>query len=112
MVEAELWLPRAQRRRLYQPRLRRERLGELVQVDGSGHRWFEDRGPPCTRPVFLDDATSTLMQARFVPSKTTFATFEALEGCLEDRGRPVAFHSGKQSVFRAARPNKRTDGTT
>ena len=73
MVEAELWLPRAQRRRFHQPRLRRERLGELVQVDGSQHRWFEDRGPPCTLLVFVDDATSTLMQARFVPSETTFA---------------------------------------
>ena len=73
MVEAELWLPRAQRRRFHQPRLRRERLGELVQVDGSQHRWFEDRGPPCTLLVFVDDATSTLMHARFVPSETTFA---------------------------------------
>ena len=112
MIEAELWLPRAQRRRFHQPRLRRERLGELVQVDGSEHRWFEDRAPPCTLLVFVDDATSAILQARFVPSETTFAYFEALEGYLEAHGRPVAFHSDKHSVFRVARPNKHTDGMT
>ena len=112
MVEAELWLPRAQRRRFHQPRLRRERIGELVQIDGSEHRWFEDRGPPCTLLVFVDDATSAILQARFVPSETTFAYFEALEGYLRDHGRPVAFYSDKHSVFRIARPNKHTDGMT
>ena len=95
-----LWLPRAQRRRLHRPRLRRERLGELVQIDGSEHRWFEDRGPPCTVLVFIDDATSTIMQMRFVPSESTFAYFEALEGYLAAHGRPVAFYSDKHSVFR------------
>ena len=40
MIEAGLWLSRQQRRRFHQPRLRREALGELVQLDGSEHRWF------------------------------------------------------------------------
>ena len=106
MVEAELWLPRAQRRRFHQPRLRRERRGELVQIDGSEHRWFEDRGPPCTLLVFVDDATSAIMQARFVPSETTFASFEALEGYLKAHGRPVAFYSDKHTVFRLPKPGR------
>ena len=43
MAEAEIWVPRAQRlRRVHQPRQRRECYGELIQVDGSDHRWFED----------------------------------------------------------------------
>lgn len=42
-----IWLSRRQRRTFHQPRLRREALGELVQIDGSDHRWFEDRGPAC-----------------------------------------------------------------
>ena len=46
MIDADLWLSRKQRRRLHQPRLRREALGELVQIDGSEHRWFEDRADP------------------------------------------------------------------
>ena len=54
------------RARVHQPRHRRDCLGELVQIDGCEHRWFEDRGPPCTLLVFVDDATSRLMHLRFV----------------------------------------------
>lgn len=86
-----IWLSRKQRRTFHQPRLRRECFGELIQIDGSDHRWFEDRAPPCTLLVFIDDATSTLMQLRFVKSESTFSYFEALEGYLADHGRPVAF---------------------
>ncbi|MBB3545392.1 hypothetical protein FHT97_006162 [Rhizobium sp. BK399] len=66
MADAGLWLSRKQRRTFHQPRLRREAYGELVQIDGSEHRWFEDRGPPCSLLVFVDDATGRLMQLRFV----------------------------------------------
>ena len=62
MIEEGLWLSRRQRRSFHQPRLRRERYGELIQIDGSEHRWFEQRGEPCTLLVFIDDATSQLMQ--------------------------------------------------
>jgi transposase len=103
MVDAGLWLSREQRRRFHQPRLRREALGELVQIDGSEHRWFEDRADPCTLLVFIDDATGRLMQLRFVPSESAFSYFEALRGYLEAHGRPVAFYSDKHSVFRVTR---------
>ena len=48
MIEDGLWLSRKQRRTFHPPRLRRERQGELIQIDGSDHHWFEDRGPACT----------------------------------------------------------------
>jgi len=103
MTEAGLWLSRRQRREFHPPRLRRERYGELVQIDGSEHRWFEDRAPPCTLLVFIDDATGRLMRLRFVASESTFSYFEALEGYLTTHGRPTAFYSDKHSVFRVAR---------
>jgi hypothetical protein len=59
MIEDGLWQDR--RHCLpspHQPRRRRDCLGELVQIDGSAHAWFEDRGPPCTLLGFVDDATS------------------------------------------------------
>ena len=77
MAEAGIWLSRKQRRTFHQPRLRREAYGELVQIDGSDHRWFEDRGDPCTLLVFIDDATGKLMQLRFVRSESAFSYFEA-----------------------------------
>jgi hypothetical protein len=58
-----LWLSRKQRRRFHQRRLRREVYGELIQIDGSEHRWFEDRGAPCSLLVFIDDATGKLMHS-------------------------------------------------
>ena len=79
MMAEGLWLSRTQRRTFHQPRLRRESYGELIQIDGSDHRWFEQRGEPCTLLVFIDDATSKLMQLRFVPSESTDSYFEALE---------------------------------
>lgn len=108
MMAVGLWQSRAQRLRVHQPRLRREALGELVQIDGSEHRWFEDRAPACTLLVFIDDATGRLMQMRFVPSETTFGYFKALEGYLQEHGRPVAFYSDKHSVFRVNRTEARS----
>ncbi|MBB3310400.1 hypothetical protein FHT78_002143 [Rhizobium sp. BK196] len=96
-------LSRKQRRTFHQPRLRREAYGELVQIDGSEHRWFEDRGPPCSLLVFVDDATGRLMQLRFVRSESAFTYFEALALYLKRHGSPIAFYSDKHSVFRVAK---------
>ena len=62
-------LSRKQRRTVHQPRLRGESYGELVQIDGSEHRWFESRAELCTLLFFIDDVTSKLMQLRFVPAR-------------------------------------------
>ena len=108
MIADGIWLPRKERRKFHQPRLRRECLGELIQIDGSDHHWFEDRGPACTLLVFIDDATSTLMQLRFVTSESTFSYFEALDLYLATHGRPVAFYSDKHTVFRVAQQGAKT----
>ncbi len=46
LVEAEIWLSRKQRRSFHQPRLRRECVGELVQIDGSEHRGSSSAASP------------------------------------------------------------------
>ena len=102
MRRAGIWVSRAERKRIQQPRYRREHIGELVQIDGSEHRWFEDRAAPCTLLVFVDDATSQLMELRFVASESTFAYFEALKAYLHHHGKPVAFYSDKHSIFRVS----------
>jgi transposase len=100
MIADGIWLNKSQRRTFHQPRSRRDCYGELIQIDGSDHHWFEDRAERCTLLVFIDDATSKLMELRFVPSESTFSYFAALEGYLTTHGRPVAFYSDKHSVFR------------
>ena len=57
---------RRQRKKPHQSRSRRACFGELIQVDGSPHAWFEDRGPECGLIVFIDDATSALVALHFV----------------------------------------------
>ena len=74
MIDAGIWRPRRERAgQIHQPRNRRACLGELIQIDGSDHAWFEGRAPACTLLVFIDDATSRLMQLHFVPTESTFA---------------------------------------
>ena len=112
MVEDGFWLSRKQRRSFHQPRLRREAYGELIQIDGSEHRWFEDRGAPCSLLVFIDDATGKLMQLRFAPSESTSSYFDCLRGYLDAHGCPVAFYSDKHSVFRMNRDAQGGHGMT
>jgi Winged helix-turn helix len=101
MIADGLWVDR--RHRLaspHQPRRRRECLGELVQIDGSEHAWFETRGETCTLLAFVDDATSRLMQLRFVASESAFDYFRTTRAYLEAHGKPVAFYSDKHNIFR------------
>lgn len=111
MIEDGIWLPRSRRaRRSYQPRERRACAGELVQIDGSRHAWFEDRGPACTLLVFIDDATSRLEELRFAHCESTYDYFEATRSYLEKHGKPVAFYSDKLSVFRVAKADNAAGG--
>jgi len=101
MIAAGIWVRRKDRlKRVHQPRARRDCLGELVQIDGSEHWWFEDRGPQCTLLVYVDDATSRLMHLKFVETESTFDYFQATREYLETHGKPVAFYSDKHGVFR------------
>lgn len=91
--------------KVHQPRNRRACLGELIQIDGSDHAWFEDRSSPCTLLVYVDDATSQLMTLRFVPTESAFAYFEATRAYLECHGKPIAFYRDKAGIFRVNQPN-------
>src|SRR5512139_694305 len=110
MMEDGIWVSRSKRaRRSYPPRVRRACLGELVQIDGCEHAWFEDRGPPCTLLVYVDDATSRLMELRFAESESTFDYFAATRRYLERHGKPVPFYSDRHSIFHVhARDKART----
>ncbi|KUZ68660.1 integrase [Burkholderia ubonensis] len=107
MTDAGMWVPRRQRPpKVYQPRARRACLGELIQIDGSEHRWFEERAPQCTLLVYVDDATSRLMMLHFTQTESTFSYFEATRAYLECYGKPGALYSDKASVFRNVNPGK------
>lgn len=114
MSEAGLWVPNARsQRRVQQPRKRRECYGELIQLDGCDHEWFEDRAPRCTLLVYIDDATSNLMELWFCDGESTFNYFKSTQNYLNRHGKPVAFYSDKASVFHVnAKDPKSGDGFT
>ena len=65
-IRLGLWRPKRRRaKKIFQVRERRPRFGELIQIDGSPHDWFEGRGPRCTLIVFIDDATGRLTRLQF-----------------------------------------------
>lgn len=111
MIEAGLWTPKAERRAaLHQPRERRACLGELVQIDGSRHRWFEKRGPACALLVYVDDATGRLLQLYFAETESTTSYFEATRRYVHQHGKPQAFYSDRAAVFRS--PSAKADTCT
>ena len=90
--------------RIHQTRQRRACFGELVQIDGSHHDWFEGRAPKCCLLVFIDDATSRLVGLRFEESETTAGYFKLGQTYIKQYGRPLALYSDKDSIFRTTRP--------
>jgi transposase len=107
MIEEELWKPRkAKKVIIHQLRERRACFGELIQIDGSPHDWFEGRAPACVLLVFIDDATGKLVQLRFVGSESFFSYCQAAEGYFRQFGKPVAFYSDKHGIFRVNVPSR------
>jgi len=104
MTEGNLWKAKNKRVKDIHPyRERRACLGELIQLDGSPHLWFEDRGPSCTLLAFIDDATSRIMDGMFVDYEGTFTLFEATEHYLSTHGKPLSFYVDKHSTFKINR---------
>lgn len=99
MIEAGLWRGKRKRDAVHPPRERRPRLGELVQIDGSPHDWFEGRGPRCTLIAFIDDATSRVMAACFAPAETTQAYLDGLHAYVKAYGCPAALYSDRHGIF-------------
>ena len=101
MIAESIWKPkRAKQPPAHQMRDRRACFGELVQIDGSDHAWFEGRGPRCTLLVFIDDATGQLLELWFVPHESFFGYCEAARHYFERCGKPLAFYSDKHGIFR------------
>ncbi|MCB9110832.1 MAG: ISNCY family transposase [Anaerolineales bacterium] len=106
MIGEGLWKARkAKKAVVHQLRERRASVGELVQIDGSPHAWFEGRGEPCVLLVFIDDASGKLQQLHFAVNESFFSYSEAARSYFEQHGKPVAFYSDKHGIFRVNQPS-------
>src|SRR5262249_4170016 len=89
------------------PRRRRERrarFGELVQLDGSFHPWFEDRGPQSCLLTLVDDATGRSL-GRFGAQETIWAAVGVLRAWIAQYGVPQALYTDWKNVY-VRRPNQ------
>jgi transposase len=110
MIEAGLWKGKSRKApRIHQSRSRRARFGELVQIDGSPHDWFEGRAPTCCLLVFVDDATSKIVIARFEAAETTAGYMACIQESVKKYGRPVSYYSDRHAIFKTARPNSENE---
>jgi len=104
MIEADLWkAKKSKQARIHQSRPPREKFGELIQIDGSHHDWFEGRGDKCCLLVFVDDATRKIITMRFEESETTFGYMNCVKEHLSLYGKPLSYYSDQYSIFLTTR---------
>ena len=103
MIQNRLWKAHKpiESHRAWRPR--RDCLGELIQVDGSDHPWFEGRGARCWLIAYIDDATSRLMYAEFADTEDTVTLMRTTRTYLQTHGRPLAFYVDKDSIYKTSR---------
>jgi transposase len=105
MIGAGIWKAKRGNDAVSHPiRERRASFGEMIQIDGSPHDWFEGRdnqpGTLTTLLVFIDDATGRLTDLRFVAHETTLDYMRVLYEHIQTFGAPVSLYSDKHSIFR------------
>jgi len=103
MIREGLWKARKHTPPHRAWRQRRNCVGELIQLDGSDHDWFEGRGPRCVLILYIDDATSRLLYAQFVNVEDTLTLLTTTKAYLGRHGRPVAFYVDKDSIYKVNR---------
>jgi len=81
-------------------RARKAHVGELVQVDGSHHDWFEGRGPGCVLMAYIDDASSRVF-ARFYAYEGTLPALDSFQRYVRQYGIPLAVYADKHTTYRS-----------
>lgn len=112
MIKNNLWKPKARKKnkqhREWRPR--KDNYGEMVQYDGSYHRWFEDRAPECCLLLAVDDATGKITKAWFDYHEGILPTFGFWKAYVEEKGKPTSIYLDKFSTYKinhkAAQDNK------
>lgn len=98
MRDAGLWSRSRRARPRHRRRERKAHFGELVQLDGSGHDWFEGRGPKACAMTMVDDATSRTV-LRFGPEETIWAAVDVLQAWIAAYGVPRALYTDWKNVY-------------
>jgi hypothetical protein len=102
LLEKGLWTRKRKRKDHRSWRERKENVGEMVQMDGSPHDWFEGRRENAVLMVMIDDASSRT-HARFSEAETTRGCMEIFQEYAETYGLPQSLYVDRHSIYRCER---------
>jgi transposase len=102
LIEEGLWQVTRARAVHRRWRARKECLGEMVQMDGSHHDWFEGRRPWAVLMVMIDDATNR-SYVRFFEEETTVAAMTTFQRYVSRHGLPRSLYVDRDSIYRVTR---------
>ena len=97
--------PRRKKRPHRQWRQRKSHIGQMLQMDGSCHDWFEGRGSKCVFMGYIDDATGRVF-GRFYEYEGTIPAMKSFKLYIENYGIPLSVYADKHSTYKSTK--KRT----
>ncbi len=98
--EAEIPYKKRRARKHRRWRERKANFGELVQIDGSHHDWFEGRGPKCVFMGYIDDATGTVY-GRFYDYEGTKPAMDSMKRYIQCYGIPKSVYFDKHTTYKS-----------
>src|SRR5512143_4006406 len=100
LIESRDWRGTRKRRKHRQWRERKGHAGELVQMDGSHHAWFEDRGEPCVLMGYIDDAKGNAF-GRFYDHEGTMPAMDSFRRYIRKYGLPLKVYLDGLSTYKS-----------
>jgi Homeodomain-like domain len=95
-----LWKKKRKWRQHRQWRPRKNRKGEMIQIDGSHHDWFEGRGPSCVFMGYIDDATGKVF-GRFYEYEGTIPAMDSFRRYIRKNGLPMSLYMDKHTTYKS-----------
>jgi transposase-like protein len=99
LIEAGEWKKVRKRRTYRQWRERKPHLGEMIQMDGSHHKWFEDRGSESVLIGYIDDATGKVF-GRFYDHEGTVPAMDSFRRYIKKNGIPLKVYLDKHAAYK------------
>lgn len=100
MIREKLWQPRSYKAlKVHIRRKRKDSFGEMIQFDGSYHRWFEERADKCCLLVAIDDATGRVMQLVFCEDEGVVNVMKFWWKYILKHGKPLNVYLDRFSTY-------------
>lgn len=102
LIEDSAWHITHKRRKHRQWRPRKECFGQMAQIDGSHHKWFEDRAPECVLMGHIDDATGKV-SGKFYNYEGTKPAMDSFKCYIIKHGIPLYVYLDKHTTYKSTK---------